>query len=165
MEAKNSLPCWSLMLEPEQTVIALWQGDVDTAPPIVIRIGYQSIAEHIFKHHRTPRPVEVEEAIMRVEDEIMLAQRDGMMLLPLVSADEGVVGIAKQTSLGLVDKTSAEKVLTREAVEFLFNRWADIVSGSPMRSSEKVMDKEFSARLLILRELLHHLNFKEVLLV
>ena len=159
---------WLLGLEPQYTGLVLQAAEgVVVLPRVVMNIGYESIAKQVFVHS-TPRPVEVEEAIIRIEDEIMRVHKQVDATLPLVSSDEHVWEIARRarsSDKGVGIEVVLQRVLQRDEVEFLFNRWADIVSGSPVHASEQVMTKEFGAQLLILRELLHHFNFKEVLLV
>lgn len=158
---------WLLGLGQQLTELALQTKGAAVQSRVIMDIGYESIAEQVFMHS-TPRAVEVEEAIIRIEDEIMRVHTQVDAALPLVSSDEHVWDIARRiagpdqdVSAGMV----LQRVLQRDEVEFLFNRWADIVSGSPVHASEQVMTKEFGAQLLILRELLHHFDFEEMLLV
>ena len=167
MMLKGVSSYWLLGLGQQLTELALQTKGVAVQSRVIMDIGYESISEQVFMHS-TPRPVEVEEAIIRIEDEIMRVHTQVDAALPLVSSDEHVWEIArriagpdKDVSAGMV----LQRVLQRDEVEFLFNRWADIVSGSPVHASEQVMTKEFGAQLLILRELLHHFDFEEMLLV
>lgn len=166
MPLKNFSSCWFLSMKPEQTVLSLYKGEAALA--VVMDVGYGSLAKQVFLQPK-PKPVEVEEAIIRVEDEIMRVHAQVQGGFSLVSSDTYVHEIAKRAgaglAVGLEDGPETGKVLTREELEFFFNRWADIVSGSPVRASEQPMSKELGAGLLILRELLHHLDFKELLLV
>ena len=52
--------------------------------------------------------------------------------------------------------------LSREAVEGTFERLAQAASGRPLSSCGIPADPEFAARLLILREFMHHLQFDEI---
>ena len=51
-------------------------------------------------------------------------------------------------------------LLSREAMESLFNRLAALSMGRPTAKDDLRVDASFSAMILILREIMFHLGFK-----
>ena len=52
--------------------------------------------------------------------------------------------------------------LTTDAVERTFDRWIAVVHGHPVAGAGLPSDSRFAATLLILRELMHHLQFESI---
>ena len=131
-----------------------------TQPAIThaLAIGYRGTALAYF-HHSPPTPGELERAIEAVEDVVMplhllVSPADG----PLVTSD----GPIRQVALlaGVAD--SGGMSLDLDAMERVFNRFAAIVTGSPVASSGMPEGPDFAATLLILRECMHHLAFDAI---
>ena len=124
----------------------------------LLEIGSEKTSREFFRHN-PPTPGEVEEAIQTVEDEVMTLSK----LLPAGSAlyttDRAIRQIALQ-------KDNSENtpgiVLSRPDMEQIFGRLAAIISGRPASSDTLPTDNEFSATLLILREVMFHLKFSEI---
>ena len=120
---------------------------------LVLQMGAQRTATDFFKH-QPPSPLEIETAIMAVEDEVMRARAAVVGSPALYATDERVADMARL--LG----SPAE--LTLEQVERLFNQLAARAEGRPASQVDIPDDAEFAATLLILREFMHHLGFEAV---
>lgn len=145
-----------LHIAAQQTTVALGERDVAT-PIMVLAIGSQAIAEACFKH-APASALELENAIAIVEDEIARARPVLPGDVPLHTADAPLCEIARLA--GISD--SSAMVLSREAVEQTFERMVSVALGRPAAQSGLPTDNEFSARLLILRELMHHLQLATI---
>lgn len=121
-----------------------------------LNVGYDSVIEHDFKHH-FPNAYQTEMAIITIETAI-----EQVMTLWQKTA-------ILQTDNGEIKKIANyfnnEKSLSTEQIERLFNRVADIIAGSPRQHDPLPDSLQFTASLLILREVLHHLNIDVIELV
>jgi hypothetical protein len=149
-------PVW-LTLDPSSTTL-LWSAHSATLPQVVLPLGVQSLATACFSQPR-PSPLELERAIDQVEDAL-----DGLGPLNsthhvLITADPALVALAREH--GQLTPSGVWG-LTREQVEALFQRLASAALGHPSASKGLVADQAAYARLLILRELMHHLKFDAV---
>lgn len=120
-------------------------------------IGSQKTAAEHF-HHDPPTPGEFENAIVAVEDAVANARTmipDGSMLY---SVDEDIRKIALIS--GVTERS--ELILTREAMERTFERLALVSLGRNANQEGIPADHTFSMTLLILRELMHHLQFTSI---
>lgn len=122
-------------------------------PDISFAGGYAAISRQFF-HHSMPSPYEVEMAIMTIEDLIQATPQLHHMASECNCAD----AYLKQIS----HIAGGNDVITQTQIEQVFNRVADIVSGSPKREGEFPDDKNFISYLLIIRELSHHLNIQKI---
>ena len=120
---------------------------------LVLPMGAQRTATDFFKH-QPPSALEIETAIMAVEDEVMRARAVTLGHTALYSTDERVGDMARL--LGSPDG------LTLEQVEQLFNQLAARAEGRPASQVDIPDDPPFAATLLILREFMHHLGFEAV---
>lgn len=126
-----------------------------TQPPLSLAIGYRSLAQHCFRH-TPPTPYEVEMAIATVEDHI-----EAMPELQQVASHQ----ICADTLLHELARIAGnEREISQIALEALFTRMADVVSGSPLREGEFPDDTHFFSYLLIMRELSHHLGIQHIAL-
>ncbi|TKI07772.1 hypothetical protein [Martelella alba] len=116
--------------------------------------GYGVIAARFF-HHRPPAENEMENAIMAVEERIMPLSRHIPHGAVLCTTDSALYRIGLLA--GLPDRP--EMMLTLEAAERTFDRLAAVIRGRPAAWEGLPGDKDFAATLLILRELMHHLQF------
>lgn len=124
----------------------------------VFDIGTVKTSQDFFKHV-PPTPGEVEYAIMEVEDEVMPLHK---LLVPnsiLYTFDSAV---REAAVLGVVTETAEGIILARSEMEYVFNRLAAIISGRPASQDVLPADNSFASSLLILREVMHHLAFKEI---
>lgn len=123
----------------------------------VFRIGANNLANNYFKHN-PPTPSETEEGIMIVEDEIMPFHKKLTPGTTLYSDDSDL-----ETVLALAHPNSKDpKTLNRTDVEVLFGRLSAIIAERPASMDILPTDNEFAARLLIIREVLHHLGFMQI---
>lgn len=113
---------------------------------VVLRIGRSNLAAAHFRHD-PPTPLEVEAAIATVEDEIARVHKLVAPGARLRTRDTVVRDIALEIGVA----PAPEMELALDAVEHAFARL-------PLRA----MGKEKAAALLILRELMHHLGFRAV---
>lgn len=114
-------------------------------------------ANDFFKHN-PPTPLEIENAIMIVEDEVKRARGLAGGHARLYSTDELIYTVAKVA--GYADKLPV--TLAIEQVETLFDQFAARSEGRPSTQDGLPNDPQFSATLLILREFMHHLKFDEI---
>ena len=145
-----------LHIGAEQTVVTVG-GKSNPAATLVLALGSQKTARDHFKH-APPRPLEVENAIAAVEDEVTRAKA---MIPPdsgLFTADASVREIALHS--GVVDAASIR--LSIDAVERAFDRLAAVSLGRPAAHEGLPENAEFAATLLILREFMHHLQFAQI---
>jgi exopolyphosphatase/pppGpp-phosphohydrolase len=124
----------------------------------VFDIGTVKTAQDFFKHV-PPTPAEVEYAIMEVEDEVMPLHK---LLVPDSSLYTFDSAVREAAVLGVVTETAEGIILARSEMEYVFNRLAAIISGRPASQDVLPADNSFAASLLILREVMHHLAFKEI---
>lgn len=118
--------------------------------------GAQQIANRYFRH-QPPTPGELEEAIMQIEDQLALARELALGRTQLVSGDGELLRIAQAAGAA-----GAPLLLTRDAVEQCFERLAQQSLGRPAGYDSLPQDAGFAAALLILREVMHHLDFDSV---
>jgi hypothetical protein len=123
------------------------------AATLTLQVGARRLVREQF-NGRFPGLLQLEHAIAAVEDEVskdesLPAQRQALVLL-----DEALYNNA------LRDRSAVDAriVLALEDVERWFNRLVAVVAGSPPGQQGIPDDPEFAARLLIVREALHHLK-------
>ena len=101
-----------------------------------------------------PTPLELEQAIMVVEDELM---RIAPQIPPGLQ-----LTLRSQPSLAAV---LGDNQLDRDLVEQAFGQLAAMAEGDPLAASLLPRDEHVAAVLLIVREWLHHLASESVLIV
>lgn len=126
---------------------------------IDLAIGYGKTASDFFKH-APPTPLEMENAIMAVEDEVIRSLAVVAPGTTLRTSDAAIRDIARLA--GVTDSDSM--VLSVDAVEGQFDLLAALVLGRPAASAGIPADTRFAATLLILREFMHHLRFESILI-
>jgi exopolyphosphatase/pppGpp-phosphohydrolase len=145
-----------LHIGPEQTGIAVGQ---DAMPDVALTltIGAQKTAREYFKH-TPPSALELENAIVTVEDEITRVRN----LMPagarLVTTD---MTIREITILSGITPGDIMR-LPLQAMEQTFERLAQVCLRRPVPSDNLPTSKAFAATLLILREFMHHLQFADI---
>ena len=112
----------------------------------VLGLGWQTLAREQLKHD-PPSPLELENAIAAIEDGIAAARIAIAGESTAESADPFLREVAALAGL----PAQGNVVLSREAVEQVFQRLASRAPGLPT-------GRRFVATLLILRELMHHLQ-------
>ena len=146
-------PLTRLHIGDQQTVVAVEHGNSPEST-IALAIG-SDITSAAFFRHQPPIPLELENAIMAVEDEIARARphvRDDSVLVTRDSALRAIAWIA-----GLPDQPTL--TLSIERVEETFDRLAAVSLGRPAAHEGLPDSVAFAATLLILREFMHHMNF------
>jgi exopolyphosphatase/pppGpp-phosphohydrolase len=148
-----------LHIGAEHLAMATGQGDKATAA-LVLDIGARKTARQFFKRS-PPTPLEMENAIATVEDEVMRAVP---MLAPgsaLLCSDAVVREIAVLAGMA----PGPLMVMPIDAMERVFERLAAVAEGRPVVREGLPQGADFAAALLILREFMHHLRFESVAVV
>lgn len=122
-----------------------------------LTVGFNNIASGYFRHN-PPTADEMETAIIVVENEIIRISPAVNRASQLITADSHICAIAQLA--GLPPQT--EMTLSLESMERMFDRLAAVMMGRPAASEGIPADNEFAARLLILREFMHHLQFSSI---
>lgn len=110
--------------------------------------------------HEPPTAAELETVIEVIEDRIMPALRS-LPAATVLEAAAGDLGELAHALPGLGDGGT----IGIDAIESLFNRLADVASGSPLAASGLPADACFALRLVLLRELMHHGGFRRMVLL
>ena len=142
-----------LHIGAEHTAIATGQGS-ETSAVLVLDIGAQKTARQFFRRS-PPTPLEMENAIATVEDEVIRAVP---MLAPgtaLLCADTVVREIALLAGVA----PGEAMAMPLDAMERVFERLAAVAEGRPAVREGLPQGADFAAALLILREFMHHLRF------
>jgi exopolyphosphatase/pppGpp-phosphohydrolase len=113
-----------------------------------LALGWETIALAHFKHE-PPSPLELENAITAVEDELARVRPPGGG--ELQTSDAFIRDIAAVAGIA----PAPEMAMTVDAVEQVFERLAMRTPGLPS-------GRAFAATLLILREVMHHLQFRSI---
>ena len=124
----------------------------------VFDMGTEKTARDFFIHI-PPTPGEVENAINYVEDEVMPLHK---LLTPdsgIYSTDERIREILQYAGF---EENQDKLILTRVNLERVFSRLAAIITGLPSSQDVLPASNTFAATLLILREVMHHLGFKDI---
>lgn len=149
-------PMVLLHIGQDQTWVAAGTG-IEPDQVLMLEIGSSRTSIDFFKHN-PPSPLEIENAIMLVEDEVTRAREMAVGRASLYSTDELVYDIARMA--GCLDELAI--TLTIEQVEALFDQLAARAGGRPSSQVEIPDDPKFAASLLILREFMHHLHFDNI---
>lgn len=120
-----------------------------------VALSPERITREYFRHS-PPSPVELEQAIQDVEDTLQPAYAT-LGTGRLVADSPDLHGLPE--FLGLKE---ASAPLPRDALESAFSRLAALSEGRPLSQDPLPADPLFAATLLILRELMHHLDFTEL---
>ena len=159
---------WSsgLHLGAEQVAWAAGPGAPEPAVTLCLPLGGAHTARQ-FCRGTIPTPLELENAIAAVEDEVHIAHCQLQGLLP-----PGQVWAPWSADVALHDLATLagvppgpHRVLTLDAMERLFNRLAAVSAGRPAAQEGLPDDPAFAGTLLVLRELMHHLPFASLVLV
>ncbi|MES2611732.1 MAG: hypothetical protein V4679_15900 [Pseudomonadota bacterium] len=160
-------PLTLLYMGPERTQIVPVDaaGAAPQAAPITLAMGTHRTARAFFRRD-VPTPLELENAIASVEDEVYLAHQRYAQLPHAQGSMWWSTGahLVALAELAGVPRAPA-MVLTLEAMERLFQRLAFVSEGRPEASEGLPESVEFATTLLLLRELMHHMPFGELCLV
>jgi hypothetical protein len=124
---------------------------------MVLAIGSGTTVAEFFKH-APPTPLEMENAIQTVEDEVTRARGLATPDCTLLTHDACIRELALRSG-GLAGHSMH---LSIDAVERQFDLLAALTQGRPSASAGIPTDSGFAASLLILREFMHHLQFSAI---
>lgn len=125
--------------------------DGDRPTELRLPLGAELAARRFFRH-APPTPLELEHAIEAVEDAVMPLRAQLPAGAALASRDAALWALARHAGV----EGAAAVFLSLEAVERLFDRLAARAAGRPAPQDALPVDGASAARLLILREALHH---------
>jgi hypothetical protein len=148
-----------LSIEPEVTRFVFGRQGVPEGS-IVLHLGAGTVVREAFKEE-FPDESRLETAIAAVEDELMKGWPLPAEPRRLSVVDASLFDVAQASGY----RPQPQIELDLQAVEGLFGRLAAISYGSPAVQQGLPRDAAFAARLLILREVLHHLRFDGVVLL
>lgn len=149
-----------LHIGEEHTGLAVGTG-VDVQATLTMAIGSHSTAREFFKH-APPSPLELENAIARVEDEVTRARTLVQAGPTLYTTDAAIRAIAV---LSGVTEEATQMELSIDAMERTFDRLTSVALGRPASHEGLPENNPFAATLLILREFMHHLQFASICVV
>lgn len=152
----DGTPITALHIGGQQTVVAAGTG-AEPGAVLELPVGSRKTAAEYF-HHDPPTPAEIENAIVAVEDALAGARTIVSSSSRLFTTDEAIRKIALIS--GVSDR--AELNLTRDAMEQTFGRFTAATIGRHASREGIPIDVTFAATLLILRELMHHLQFLSI---
>lgn len=137
----------------------LTQGVGSSAATLPISLGWRSVtATHFKRQNDSPTAMELEAAIMAVEDALAPARSRIAPTSTLITHDATIRGIANAAGVS----GEGELRLSRDAVEQMFHRLAATAMGRPASADRLPPGAQFAATLLILREFMHHMDFSEI---
>lgn len=145
-----------LSIDHESTSVITDDSDMIVSKQL-LTVGSNNVALSYFKH-TPPTADEMETAIMVVEDEVIRISSVVNKTSKLITTDHYMAEIALLAGLPM----QTEIVMSLESVERMFDRLAAVMMGRPAASEGIPADNEFAARLLILREFMHHLQFPSI---
>lgn len=112
------------------------------------------LREHF--RHGTPLALTMETAIAAIEDDLAMVPRE-LHGIALTGSDPALLDIARAAGL---DENNA--AITRDAVEQVFARQASVALGRPASSEGLPETPTFVPALLLVRELMHHLDIASI---
>jgi exopolyphosphatase/pppGpp-phosphohydrolase len=138
-----------------ETAVVIGVG-AEPGKVLMLAIGSIKTAREFF-FHIPPPPVEIENAIMHVEDEITRAKEMTAGYPSLFTRDKYIREIAV-----IAGHSDAVRRLSIEDVERVFSLLASSSLGRPLSIAGIPDNPRFAASILILREFMHHLGFTSV---
>ncbi|MGY3945454.1 hypothetical protein [Aeromonas tecta] len=148
---ERASPTLLLSLGEQSSRVQLTQAGVTREYPLAF--GLDAMTPGPFRQD-PPSALELEQAIMVVEDELM----------PLAARIPAHPLLTLQSPLPLASMLGSHE-LSRESVEQLFGQFVAMVEGDPLAAAQLPKARHFAAALLILREWMHHLDAERVTLV
>ncbi len=124
----------------------------------LFEIGTEKTAREFFIHN-PPTAGEVENAIQVVEDEVMSLHKLLTVDSNLYTLDVHILEIARVSAF---EESEQGSILSIQDMEHAFTRLAAIISGRPASQDILPTTNAFAATLLILREVMHHLRFRNI---
>lgn len=156
----SGVPVMVLYIGEQQTTVVC---GTSSQPSVTLQltIGFDKTAAAFFRH-LPPTPDEMERAIMAVEDEVTRIRHDIPADSVLFSFDPALVTIAQISG---AEEEEACWRLPQDDMERTFKRLERVMLGSPATWEGIPLENAFSARLLILREFMHHHGFNSALIL
>jgi exopolyphosphatase/pppGpp-phosphohydrolase len=148
-----------LHLGAQQSAMAVGTG-AEAALLLPLPLGLERTAAEHFKT-TPPTPLALENAIMVVEDVVMPLRRYLRQGAPLLCADAAVRELAQVCGVPAMPAMR----LSLEALERGFNRFCNVVQGTPAAHEGLPADNRFATALLIVREFMHHLQFADITVI
>ena len=126
--------------------------EADLAVNLSLPLSADALARELLRH-TPPSPLEIERAIERVEDAVMPARARLPAALRLQTSDARLRAMVGAAGAARAD---APVWLDIDTVEQIFNRLVARAQGRPASQDPLPVDGPSAARLVIVRELLHH---------
>ena len=124
----------------------------DLTVNLSLPLSADALARDLLRH-APPSPLEIERAIERVEDAVMPARARLPAALRLQTSDARLRAMVGAAGAARAD---APVWLDIDTVEQIFNRLVARAQGRPASQDPLPVDGPSAARLVIVRELLHH---------
>lgn len=124
----------------------------DLTVNLSLPLSADALARDLLRH-APPSPLEIERAIERVEDAVMPARARLPAALRLQTSDARLRALVGAAGAARAD---APVWLDIDTVEQIFNRLVARAQGRPASQDPLPVDGPSAARLVIVRELLHH---------
>ena len=122
-----------------------------------LNVGAAGVA-HAFFRQDPPTPAQMEAAITAVEDEVMRVRRRIPAQSQLVTTDAALRDIARFA--GIADQPV--RILGIDAVEHLYRELAAVSERTRAPRADGASGPRYTATVLILREVMHHLGFQSL---
>lgn len=119
-----------------------------------LKLGFEYIAKNYFKRE-IPLEDEIEYSINYIEDELM-SNKD------LFNKDE--ILIIENKFLNEILEDESKKEYSIEEIESIFSQYAYLSMGSPIKNKSLKITHNHYATILLVREILHHLNFEKMII-
>ena len=143
----------ALMLRFQELVTQMQSApEADLAVDLSLPVSADALARDLLRH-APPSPLEIERAIERVEDAVMPARARLPAALRLQTSDARLRAMVGAAGAARAD---APVWLDIDTVEQIFNRLVARAQGRPASQDPLPVDGPSAARLVIVRELLHH---------
>jgi len=155
----RGVPVTYLQIGSESTFLL---AGTDESPALVVELslGSKRTARRFFAH-APPTGAELERAIAWIEEELMRADRRIRGSGQVFTGAEALRDILRFAGVAAQPQAS----LDVETVERTFNRLAAVALGRPSAREGVPSSASFAATLLILRELMHHLQYGRIVVL
>ncbi|MGD9773300.1 hypothetical protein [Diaphorobacter sp.] len=158
---------WLLQINAQSTLVLPEPGSMDAPGGLTLPVGTEQLAARWLRGN-PPTLLQIEQAIEVIEDAVMPARARLPAALQLATRDPHAHALRTLTTgPGAAEAAGAVAGdwLGIAAVEQLFDRLAARAAGRPAAHDALPVDGASAARLLILRELLHHWGLPGVALI
>lgn len=157
------IPYILLQINNDETIFTtILNDESDHLNVHIIPVGFKQLSEQCFNTF-PPTFDEMDNAINRVEEEVVKLNKQLNTQLNLLCADDDLITIAR-LAFNIVHNTDGTQTIARVELENLFTRLSEIIKGLPASQDVLPDDNNFAAYLLILREIMHHIGFEHIVL-